>query len=154
MYGVDRHHFSCFGVDGVDVIALAGSKTQGCVPSIYRQPTDTKRLQQNSSSVRRERKAWSLHSARSHTLLAPESSVYVGILNKITSIDYTGHRGGRKSCKKERALLRVCGQLTCEPPTSWSTSLHFRQLDTETRPAVRTAEGTAAMPSWHNLDYL
>ena len=27
VYGVDRHHFSCFGVDGVDAIALAGSKT-------------------------------------------------------------------------------------------------------------------------------
>ena len=27
VYGVDRHHFSCFGVEGVDVIALDGSKT-------------------------------------------------------------------------------------------------------------------------------
>ena len=51
-------------------------------------------------------------------------------------------------------MLRVCGQLTCEPPTSWSTSVHFRQREEETRPAVRTAEGTAAMPSWDNRDYL
>ena len=50
-------------------------------------------------------------------------------------------------------FVEVCGQFTDKPPTSWSTSVHFRQLDTETRPAVRTAEGTAAMPSWDNLDY-
>ena len=73
-----------------------------------------------------------------HTLQhqTPESSVYIGIPNIITYIEYTGSQDVRKWYKKERALLRVCGQLTGEPPTSWSTSVHFRQLDTETRPAV------------------
>ena len=53
-----------------------------------------------------------------------------------------------KRSERYCGFVKVCGQFTDKPPTSWSTSVHFRQLDTETRPAVRTAEGTAAISLW------
>ena len=58
-----------------------------------------------------------------------------------------------KRSERYCGFVKLCGQLTGEPPTSWSTSVHFRQREEETIPAVRSAEGTAAMPSWDNLDY-